>query len=181
MLKLDFLKTALVDYRVGAIAKSSRYVIGRVLKCIDGPLDLIVEYGPGEGIMTKALLSKLSPQGKLVAIESNKEFAGIMGDMQDPRLEVIHGTATEADSMLANLPRADLIISSIPFSFLSPPEREKIISDAKEFLKPGGRLIVFHQYSLLTLKTIKKHFGAVSILFEPRNILPCFIIIARKS
>lgn len=181
MPRFNFLKTALTDYKVGAVAKSSKYVVRRVLKRIKGPLDLIVEYGPGEGVMTRALLSKLSPAGQLVAVETNIKFVKMIGAMPDPRVTVIHGTAEQAGHTLKNLPKVDLIISSIPFSFLSPAQREKIVSDADDFLAPGGSLIIFHQYSLLMLKTVKKYFKDSSVLFEPRNLPPCFIIVARKS
>ena len=181
MSKPNFLKTALADYKIGAVSKSSKYVIRRVLKHIAGPLGLIVEYGPGEGVLTRALLAKLSPAGKLIAVETNGEFAKTVRAIPDPRIEVIHGTAEQADSMLANLPKVDLIVSSIPFSFLSPADREKIVSDASNFLVAGGSLIIFHQYSLLMLKIVKRHFKNVSVSFEPRNFLPCFIIVARKS
>ena len=74
MKRTEFIKTALQDYRVGAITKSSRYTIASVIKQI--PLDAkkVVEYGAGDGIVTKEILMMLLPDSALIAIDMNQEF-----------------------------------------------------------------------------------------------------------
>ena len=77
--KAQFLITALLSGgKVGAITMSSEYVVEGVMKHVKNDLRSVVEYGPGEGVVTKALLKRLSPEGKLVAIESNPDFVKVL-------------------------------------------------------------------------------------------------------
>lgn len=181
--RVHFLKTAVSDLEVGAITMSSKYVIKNVLKHISGPLNTVIEYGPGEGTLTKIILQHLSPQGKLIAVESNSEFVNILGGINDRRLHIIHGKAQDAVKKLDKygVDTADAVIASVPFWFLDKKEREGIIKDAYSILAPGGTLIIFNQYQPLMYALLKKIFGVASISFELRNIPPCFIMHAKKD
>ena len=179
--KLSFLKTLTSDFKVAAIASSSSYVVNQVINKINDDLKLIIEQGPGDGVMSKALLTKLAPNGSLILIESNTEFIQKLKKINDPRITIFHGTVQDFYNKIdSNYPKADLIISSIPFSFVKKPEREAIIKKSFEMLTNSGSIIIFHQYSFLMSKYIKKYFKNVSIFFEPRNIMPCFGIIGKK-
>lgn len=180
MAKLKFIKTAATDFGVGAIARSSRYVLRRVLGLLGPTLQVVVEYGPGDGVMTKELLGRIAPSGRLIAIEPNEEFVRILKKIEDPRILVIRGEAQDAALVLDDLPRIDAIVSSIPFSFLTPEDRLRVVSDAYDALSPGGKFIVFHQYTPLMAKVMRERFEKVSVRFEIRNIFPCFIISAEK-
>src|SRR3989338_1090498 len=87
---LNFIKIALSDKsKTGAIVRSSSYVVRAVLKLISGrPLQKIVEYGSGDGVMTLELLNHLSPQGRLLAVETDSDFVKILKQINDPRLLV---------------------------------------------------------------------------------------------
>jgi phospholipid N-methyltransferase len=151
------------------------------MKLIDGPLDNIVEYGAGTGVMTKALLQKLSPEGSLVAIESDPRFVEILKQIKDDRLQIIEGGIQ--DQLLDKshgFYNINLVVSSIPFSFLTPFQRKKVISDTKKMLVPDGNFILFHQYRRLMIEPLKKNFEKVSVFFEFRNIFPSFILHAEK-
>jgi phospholipid N-methyltransferase len=179
--RLFFLVRALSGHRVGAITTSSRYVIQEALQDITGPLDTIVEYGAGTGTMTKNLLQRLAPNGKLIVIESNHQFIEILKQLSDTRLHIIEG---ELENQLLDAKHGffnvDLVVSSVPFSFIAPMHRQKIILASKKMLAPNGNFIIFHQYSRLMLKPLKDNFKTVSVSFEPRNIFPCFIFSAKK-
>jgi phospholipid N-methyltransferase len=167
--------------KLGAISISSHYVIDKVIRLIDGPLDNVVEYGAGTGVMTKTLLQKLSPKGKLIVIESDPQFVKILRQIGDERLEIIEGSIQDQILDKAHgFSNIDLVVSSIPFSFLTPAQRQKIISDTKNMLTARGSFILFHQYRRLTLGLLQKNFEKVSIFFEPRNIFPSFILQAEK-
>jgi phospholipid N-methyltransferase len=167
--------------KVGAISITSHYVIDKVTKMIDSPLDNVIEYGAGTGVMTKAILEKLSPNGKLTVIESDPRFIEILKGIKDDRLRIVEGWIQ--DQVLDEshgFSDIDLVVSSIPFSFLTPDQRQKIISDTQKMLTPMGSFILFHQYQILTLKPLKNNFDKVSVFFELRNIFPSFILQARK-
>ncbi|MFZ2522734.1 MAG: rRNA adenine N-6-methyltransferase family protein [Minisyncoccia bacterium] len=180
---LSFLKNALLGKRVGAISRSSRYVIEAVLENIGSEkYDKIVEYGPGDGVMTVELLKRLSPNGKLLAVEIEQSFIKDLERLQDKRLIIVNGGVEEVSRSLRKygFTDADLVVSSIPFTFISKDHREEIIRNTKRNMKGNGKLIIFHQYSLLMLPILKKYFSLVEKRFEPRNFFPCFIFVARN-
>ena len=152
-----------------------------MISLIDFPLDKVVEYGPGTGVMTKALLQKLSPEGKLIVIESDPQFVEILRQLKDARLQIIKGTIQ--DQILDEshgFSDIDLVVSSVPFSFLTSTQRQRIISDTEKMLNPRGDFILFHQYRRLTIDLLQKKFAKVSVFFELRNIFPSFILQAEK-
>lgn len=169
---------------IGAFASSSRYVIGRVLKLIKNkPLNQIIEYGPGNGVLTLELLKHLSPNGKLLAIEINPEFLKILRKIPDSRLTVIDGKIQDISKNINNynFNQVDLVVSSIPFSWLSKIEQDEVVSATEKVLSGDGMFIIFHQYSNTMARPLKKFFKEVKTHFEPRNFFPCFIISATKS
>jgi len=179
--RISFFKAMIADFRVGSIASSSQYVINQVISMVKNNLHSIIEQGSGDGALTKVLISKLSPNGSLVLIESNPEFIKELQKIKDKRITIFAGTVEDFYNTTGiNHPKVDLIVSSIPFSFVKKDERENMIKKDYEILKETGSIIIFHQYSFLMSKYIKKYFKNTSVFFEFRNIPPCFGIIGYK-
>ncbi len=181
--QFHFFKIALFDRSIGALARSSKYVVRRVTEVLDDRhFRRVVEYGPGDGVMTRELLRHLPPDGELIAVEANPKFVKMLKKIRDPRLRVIEGTIQEVAPRLLRygFGHVDLAVSSIPFSSLSEHDREAVVRHTFDALADGGDFIVFHQYSRLMLNPLKKFFPDVHTSFEPRNVLPCFIIFAQK-
>ncbi len=182
--KQNFIRVALSDFNVGALAESSQYIIREALRSQEGkPLKKIIEYGPGNGVMTKVLLQRLPADGQLIAIESNRDFVELLREIGDPRLRIICGTIQDIIPTLQKegLQGIDLIVSSIPFSWLSQEARKEVISNSSEFLAKDGSLIFFHQYIPIAALSLREFFKKVSISFVLRNMFPCFVIVAHKS
>ncbi len=181
MKAIHFLKVALKDYKVGALTKSSRYTVRTVLKKVRPGYKLVVEYGAGDGTVTKELLSHLSPDAHVVAVELNKDFLPLLSEIKDTRLAVKNEDVVRlsADFAAAGLKQADAVISGIPFTFFSPATREKVVRNTYKNLQPGGVFIVY-QYSPLILPILKKYFRRVTMTLEPRNFPPYFVMVAEK-
>ena len=179
---LKFLKVAFQDRKVGAVSPSSRHLVKRVLGYVEKDLKVIVEFGSGGGVMTKALLSHLASDGVLFAIEPNEDFIQILSRIPDTRVKVLQGKAEEVMAAWKRhcIPEADLVISSLPFSFLKPKEREALVRLAYARMKKGGTCIIFHQYYPLAHKVLEKVFTKAIVSYEWRNFLPCFVFIAKK-
>lgn len=182
--KQHFLRVALSDFKVGALAESSPYLIREALRSQDDKrLKKIIEYGSGNGVMTRVLLKRLPADGQLIAIESNRDFVELLREIGDPRLRIIYG---EIQAILPALKKEgsqniDLIVSSIPFSWLNQEARKQIISDSITFLAKDGSLVFFHQYIPIAALSLRRFFKKVSISFVWRNIFPCFVVVAHKS
>lgn len=179
--RVNFLKTFVSDKNVGAITVSSRFVIKNIMKHMRGSVHTVIECGPGEGVLTRALLKDLSPQGILLGIEANKKFASFLHGIHDSRLRIAEGKAQDIiiHATKNNIGAADLIVASIPFSFLTPLARLRMVRDAHKLLASKGKFIIFN-YSPLMYRTMKEVFGNVSLSVEMRNIPPCFIMVAQK-
>ncbi|MFA6603229.1 MAG: rRNA adenine N-6-methyltransferase family protein [Patescibacteria group bacterium] len=180
----SFTKRYLRDPRVAALSPSSKPVICRILKHL--PLENIstlVELGPGDGVATKQILAGLKSDARVLAIETNAVFAADLQAWGDKRLKVVLDDARRLLPCLAenNISAPDAIIASIPFTYLSREERRELVADAKTALKPGGIMIIFHQYSPLMAPYLKEAFGKVNVEFEPLNIFPCFVMTAVKE
>lgn len=183
MPNINFLKTALMDYKVGALTPSSNFVVKQILKKLPHhSRACIVEYGAGDGVITKALLEHMPPDGKLVAIEMNPHFIALLKNIHDPRLQIVHGDVLKISKNLASLklPRIDAVISGIPFSFFNSHERHLITKNTYNKLSEHGRFILY-QVSPLMFTYLKKYFKKkIDLSLEVRNFPPYFIMVAEK-
>ena len=180
--RINFLKIFIADKNVGAFTVSSRFVVKSVMNHMPQSLHTVIECGPGEGVMTRAILKHLSPDGTFLAIEANKGFASLLRGMDDSRLQIVEGKAQDMimHAKESNIGDADFVLASIPFTFLTSAERVGIVRDAHKLLAPKGRFIIFN-YSPLMYPIMKKIFGNASLSFEARNLPPCIIMTAEKE
>jgi phospholipid N-methyltransferase len=181
MTGLEFLKTALRDYRIGAITKSSPQTIARVVEAIPQSCAYLVEYGPGDGTVTRAILKRLPSHGRVVAIEQNVTLVHALQSLRDPRLSVVHGDILDIAPRLRelSLPRIDAVVSCVPCTLLKPHEREHLVRETHRALAPGGAFVMY-QYSPLMAPLLRKYFGGVRFTFAPLNLPPYFVMTATK-
>ena len=182
--QINFLKVALSDRQIGAMTRSSKYVVKAIMRNLsDLSLRRVIEYGPGDGVITKAILNRMPKDGQLIVVETNLRFLKILRDIKDPRLKIIKGTAQAVSKELKSRNHAsvNLVISSVPFSILSRADREQIVNNTFNMLEDSGKFVVF-QYSPILLSLLKKYFDTdtVNTHFELRNIPPMFIMTAQK-
>lgn len=160
---------------LGSFVPSSRFLIRTLLGEIDfARARVIVEYGPGVGTFTHAMLARMRPDAVLVALETNREFVQFLQrSTADPRLHVVHGSASAVEGALAALgaPRADIVISGIPFSTLPAAEREAVLHATHAVLQPHGTFLVY-QFSPMVLASLRQVFSQVRRGFQPLNMPP---------
>jgi hypothetical protein len=106
--------------------------------------------------------------------------ARIRAKIHDDRLDVIHGSAVEADSVLArlNLSHADYVISGIPYTTIPPEVREAILRKTHSVLHPNGAFLVY-QFTRTVLPHLQQVFGRVQQDFEPLNVMPARLFFCR--
>jgi phospholipid N-methyltransferase len=181
---LMFARTFLRSPRMlGSAIPSSRYLISHLLRHFDWKkAQVVVEYGPGVGTITREMLRNLSADAKLLAIESNHELAAhLKENVDDPRLHTRLTSAANVHKALNSLrlEGADYVISGIPFSTIPRKERLTILRNTWKSLKPGGVFLVY-QFSGAVLPSLEEVFGPVHQEFELRNVLPARIFRCEK-
>ena len=163
---------------LGACIPSSQALVRKLSQQIDWEnTRVLVEYGPGVGTVTSAMLRRLRPDGVLIALDYNREFvAYLRRALPDPRLHLAHSSAAEIERVLcgAGLTCADCVVSGIPHSTLSPELRARIVQNTRRVLRPGGSFIVY-QFTASVLPHLQEVFGEVRQERELRNVLPARI------
>ena len=160
---------------LGSIIPSSRFLVDQVLEPIDWDgARVIVEYGPGIGRFTAEILRRMRSDAQLVAIETNRDFVRFLQrNLPDPRLHVVHDSATEVQPVLMRLalPAPRYIISGIPLGSMPDPVRTDIVMKSRAALEPGGAFLVY-QFTSRALPTLRRTFDDVRRSFERRNFPP---------
>lgn len=176
MKKIAFLKTFLKDVRVASVTPTSK---GSVRKMCDLlPLgvenEVVVEYGPGSGVVSRELLARLAPTGTLVLIEQNAAFAkDVKSQFSDARVRVVEGSAVDVDAILHNLQldHVSVAVSSIPFTLLSPEAADAVVQKTHALLSPGGVFLVF-QFTPKAKKFLKRYFPKIATHVMAANVPP---------
>ena len=167
---------------LGSIVPSSRFLINHLLEPIDwAQARVIVEYGPGVGVITAEVLRRMRPDASLIVIETNQDFVTFLrASAKDKRLHVFEGSAEAVFEALRQYghDKASYIISGIPFSTVSASARERILQKTRNVLEPSGLFLVY-QFSSRVLEDLQRIFHVVSRQFEPLNILPAHLFFCR--
>lgn len=184
--KDHFLKEFFKEHKtIGAVSPSSKSLTKKMLKNINfDSANVIVEFGPGTGVITRQIVLKMNPKATLYVFELHapffkslqKEFRGI------DNVRIINDSAVDVRKYLKedNKENADAIISSLPLTNFDQKLTMRILKSAEIALKPDGLYIQF-QYSLNAKKLLSKIFSSISIQFTPINIPPAFIYTCKKK
>jgi phospholipid N-methyltransferase len=164
---------------LGSLIPSSRFLVNDLLNQIRWDrAQVIVEYGPGVGTITREILKRMRSDAVLVAIELNDEFITFLRDeINDPRLRAVHASARDVRKvMLRELgqSRADYIVSGIPYSTIPDAVRWEILTESRQLLQPEGALLVY-QFTKAVLPYLKSSFSNVKQTFQFLNIMPARI------
>lgn len=162
----------------GTITPSSRFLVDKMTKNICKQDNVIIEFGTGDGKITKTILNKASSGSKVLSFELNKVmFQKAKAELpEDIRLSVFNDSAQNFDSVLENynIDQVNYFISSLPLSLLNKKDVLSLLEKVTRYLHPDGMFIQY-QYSLDKLDMLKSHFTDVKTRFTPLNIPPAFI------
>lgn len=165
---------------IGTLSPASPFTAKRVADALPAGAKRVLELGAGDGALTREILKRLPPDGRLLAVELRPELARALEALGDPRLTVFEGDARQAreEAQRRDLVPFDVIVSSLPFALFDEATRAKVLDDAHDLLAPGGVLIVC-QHAPTLLPELKRRFE-VDTSFEPLNLPPYFVMRARR-
>lgn len=150
---------------VSSVVPTASWNVGTICSTI--PRDVrrvIVEYGPGTGVVAKHLLNgdRLTRDSIFIMIERDERLASALSKewRRDPRARVFADSAENvrdvADSCCVE--NVDHVITSIPFSKIQQGILERIMEQTHDILKPGGELTAF-QVSKKAKEVLRDHGG----------------------
>lgn len=190
-----FAREMLSDYTsIGAVAPSSRYLTEAMVS----PLPLkrarvVVEVGPGTGVMTRALLDAIPFEATLLAFEINPRFSSYLkSHVPDSRLEIINASAeTIRDEVHRHgHDRVDAVVSSLALGFFSPAQRQGFLREVGDLLDGNG---AFTQYQYVhsmqvidgqlkrfdLVPLLRRYFRSVQRTMIWRNLPPAFVFVCK--
>lgn len=175
---------------VGAVAPSSRFLATKMVAGIEfTPGVRVVEFGPGTGPFTEAILDRLPADGRYLGIELDSDFAEHLrerfpgAEFVEDSVENLVPLVTERDMV-----PVDHVISGLPFASLPREVTRTVLEATAVALRPGGTFTTFqyvHSFPLPTAVRFRRHmaqlFGPLSARrVEVRNLPPALVFSWRK-
>lgn len=171
-----FMRSMLARPRqVGAVWPTSRRAVRDLLDMGDlAAARTVVEFGIGTGVYTQEILGRIGPGATFLAFEIDSSLAAAASRrLRDPRLRVIDDSVENVEAYLKG-EKADVIVSSLPFTTFPAPLREDILDLSRRALSPGGVMLVL-QYSPKVLPHLRSRFSRIRRRISPLNLPPAFL------
>lgn len=171
-----FMRSMLARPRqVGAVWPTSRRAVRDLLDMGDlAAARTVVEFGIGTGVYTQEILGRIGPGATFLAFEIDSSLAAAASRrLRDPRLRVIDDSVENVEAYLEG-EKADVIVSSLPFTTFPAPLREDILDLSRRALSPGGVMLVL-QYSPKVLPHLRSRFSRIRRRISPLNLPPAFL------
>jgi phosphatidylethanolamine/phosphatidyl-N-methylethanolamine N-methyltransferase len=129
------------------LVPSSTYLVEAMLDPLPlAQAELVVEFGPGTGVMTQALLRRLPDDAKVLAFEINSRFVRqLKNALPDPRLEVLEVSAESVGQVLRqrNHSRVDAVVSSLGLTIMPDALKHSIFEALMPYLDERSVLTQF--------------------------------------
>jgi phospholipid N-methyltransferase len=161
----------------GALTFSSKALVAKMLSHADfSKAKIIVELGGGDGSISQGIVDRMAPGAKLYVFEIHKSFCESMEKLfPQENVIIINDSAANINQYLDG-EKVDYVLSSLPFSLISPEVKDQILAASKSALNPSGFFIQIC-YSYLLKNLFKKHFGKVKTSFTLKNLPPAFVMV----
>ena len=179
-----FLKT---PGQVGAVLPSSRYLarelVGELAALGEG--DLVVEYGPGTGAITRRIAQTLPAGVRYLGIELEVSFVNKLRH-HFPQLAFHHGSVADVERILGDVGagRPARIISGLPFASLPRAVQDAVVEGTARVLQAHGQFRTFqyvHAYPLQTAQRFRRAMAAHFSTYQRsrpvvRNVPPAYVL-----
>lgn len=141
---LPFLRAWLAaPLRVAAIAPSGPALARAITAEIDAATTPVIEFGPGTGVFTQAILDAGVTPDQLVSIEFGADFAELMRE-RFPAVRLIERSAGDlAGVALFGPGTVGAVVSGLPILSMPKPIVRAILGTAFSELRPGGAMYQF--------------------------------------
>ena len=186
-----FASQALSDFQAtAAIAPSSRFLAEAMVEPLPlAQAEVVLEFGPGTGVMTRELLDALPRHAKLLAFEVNPKFVNYLRNrVHDPRLEVLACGAEGAGDELrrSGYRRVDAVLSSLGLTLMSERTVARMFRELSPMLDARSVFTQFQYVHRVRIEDgrpiyidvrhiLRRYFRSVERRMIIRNLPPAFV------
>ncbi|MEM9588257.1 MAG: methyltransferase domain-containing protein [Planctomycetota bacterium] len=171
--------------KVGAVAASSPALVQVMVDWFEWTSAKgIVEYGPGTGVFTEAILRSMHPEARFFAIEQSEQMVRAT-KQRCPNATVYHGSAVDVADYCQkqNLSQVDAIICGLPWASFSGSLQDQLMTEMLQVLRPGGQFATFAYLQGLLLPAGRRFAGKLQQSFASveksevvwRNLPPALV------
>lgn len=183
---ITFLKNFLRNpTKVGAIAPSSPALVRTMIDGFDwSSAKNVVEFGPGTGVFTEAIVDRLSKESRFFAIERSAELADATRG-RCPGVDVVEESVANVVQLCRerSMESVDAIVCGLPWASFPKPLTDEIMEAMFKVLRPGGQFATFAYWQgvflpagLRLARRLRKDFTTVERSPTAwRNLPPAFV------
>ncbi len=131
--------------QVGALTPSGDKLADAMVDWIDwSSVKSAVEFGPGTGVFTEKILTRLRPDSKFFAVEQDEHLADITrARCPGARVHTDCVSNISAICEKEEIDKVDVVISGLPWAVFTPELQKELLVEMKSVLKPGGKFVTF--------------------------------------
>jgi phospholipid N-methyltransferase len=178
--------------QVGAVLPSSRHLARELVGDLSALRrgELVVEYGPGTGAITRRIAEVLPAGVRYLGIELEQTFVRKL-EQHFPTLDFHHGSVADVTRILgeAGLGRPVRIVSGLPFASLPRAVQDAVVGGTAAVLREDGEFRTFqyvHAYRMQTARRFRDAMGKHFASYERsrpvvRNVPPAYVLVYRKG
>ena len=175
-----FLKFLTQPGKIGSITPSSTRLTKRMMANLPWEqMRLIVELGAGTGVFTSYIANRVHNDCSVLVFEQNKEMREALQARYPAFFYASQAQTLSRQRQELCLPKADCVVSGLPFATFPGVLRARIIRQVYDNLANDGMFVAF-QYSPLISGLLKRCFSRVETGFVLRNMPPAFVYLCRK-
>jgi phospholipid N-methyltransferase len=171
--------------KVGAIAPSSPGLVAAMVDWFDWEsIRTVVEFGPGTGVFTEAIVQRLHGDAKFFAIERSPEMAEI-ARARCPSATIFEDSATNLDALCQRqgIDTIDAVICGLPWASFPESLQAEIMDTMIARMSPGGRFATFAYWQGVVLPAGRRFSRRLRSSFREvgrshtvwRNLPPAFV------
>ncbi|PVZ08480.1 phospholipid N-methyltransferase [Actinomycetospora cinnamomea] len=159
---------------IGAVAPSGRALSDLLASVV--PADgrpVVVELGPGTGVVSGAVRRRLPLGGRHLAVEIDPGMVEHLRGTR-PWLEVVQGDAADLQKLLADagVDRVDAVVSGLPWTLFPENAQRGIIEQVTRVLAPGAPFTTFAYSHVRVLPTQRRFRAVLEEAFSEVRVTP---------
>ena len=171
--------------QVGAISPSGPALVRTMVDWFDWEnADAVVEFGPGTGVFTEAIMAALGENTKFFAIEQSAELAEATR-RRVPGATVFQDSATNVVELCreSSMESVDAIVCGLPWAAFPESLTDEIMDAMFQVLRPGGQFATFAYWQGVVLPAGQRFSRRLDQTFSRveksptawRNLPPAFV------